>query len=63
MADQAIELGGFDSVVIADTFVSLREAANLVKRHRVRAHFIGDAKQPRHLMFAISEGEELGRTL
>jgi 2,4-dienoyl-CoA reductase-like NADH-dependent reductase (Old Yellow Enzyme family)/thioredoxin reductase len=63
MADRAIELEGFDSLVIADTFVSLREAANLMKRHQLRAHFIGDAKQPRHLMYAISEGEELGRTL
>jgi len=57
------ELKGFDSVVLADTFVSLREAANLLKGYSARVHFIGDAKQPRHLMYAISEGEELGRTL
>jgi 2,4-dienoyl-CoA reductase-like NADH-dependent reductase (Old Yellow Enzyme family) len=62
-AEQALELSGFDAVVLADTFVSLREAANLTKRHRASVHFIGDAKQPRHLMYAISEGEELGRTL
>jgi pyruvate/2-oxoglutarate dehydrogenase complex dihydrolipoamide dehydrogenase (E3) component len=61
--DQTIELSGFDSVVLADTFVSLREAANLMKRHKARVHFIGDAKQPRHVMYAISEGEELGREL
>jgi NADPH-dependent 2,4-dienoyl-CoA reductase/sulfur reductase-like enzyme len=61
--DQPMELRGFESVVLADTFVSLREAANLIKRHRGRIHFIGDARQPRHLMYAINEGEELGRTL
>ncbi len=61
--EQRIELRGFESVVLADTFVSLREAANLMKRHKVGVHFIGDAKHPRHLMYAISEGEELGRTL
>ena len=51
--DQTMELRGFESLVIADTFVSLREAANLIKLHRERIHFIGDAKQPRHLMYAI----------
>jgi 2,4-dienoyl-CoA reductase-like NADH-dependent reductase (Old Yellow Enzyme family) len=57
------ELRGFDTLVLADTFVSLREAANLTKGRPARVHFIGDAKQPRHLMYAISEGEELGRAL
>jgi hypothetical protein len=61
--EQRMELRGFKSVVLADTFVSLREAANLMKRHPARVHFIGDSKQPRHLMYAISEGEELGRAL
>ena len=61
--DRAMELREFESLVLADTFVSLREASNLIKPHRARVHFIGDAKSPRHLMYAISEGEELGRTL
>jgi thioredoxin reductase len=61
--DETIELAGFETVVLADTFVSLKEAANLLKQHPARVHFIGDAKQPRHLMYAISEGEELGREL
>jgi NADPH-dependent 2,4-dienoyl-CoA reductase/sulfur reductase-like enzyme len=63
MAEQIIELNGFDSLVLADTFVSLREAANLIRRHPARVHFVGDARSPRHLMYAIGEGEELGRTL
>jgi 2,4-dienoyl-CoA reductase-like NADH-dependent reductase (Old Yellow Enzyme family) len=61
--DETIELNGFETVVLADTFVSLKEAANLLKQHSASVHFIGDAKQPRHLMYAISEGEELGREL
>jgi thioredoxin reductase len=61
--DRDAELRGVEGFVLADTFVSLREAANLVKPHGARIHFIGDAKTPRHLMYAISEGEELGRTL
>ncbi len=61
--DRAMELRGFESLVLADTFVSLREAANVVKPHGAGIHFIGDAKSPRHLMYAVSEGEELGRTL
>jgi hypothetical protein len=60
---QTLKIRGFETVVLADTFVSLRDAANLMKRHPARVHFIGDAKQPRHLMYAISEGEELGREL
>ncbi|MCK7504454.1 MAG: hypothetical protein MZV70_10465 [Desulfobacterales bacterium] len=42
-----MELRGVEGFVLADTFVSLREAANLVKPHGARIHFIGDAKQPR----------------
>jgi len=61
--DRAMELREFESLVLSDTFVSLREASNLIKPHRARVHFIGDAKSPRHVMYAISEGEELGRTL
>jgi 2,4-dienoyl-CoA reductase-like NADH-dependent reductase (Old Yellow Enzyme family) len=60
---QTMELSGFESLVLADTFVSLREAANVARPLGARIHFIGDAKSPRHLMYAVSEGEELGRTL
>jgi NADPH-dependent 2,4-dienoyl-CoA reductase/sulfur reductase-like enzyme len=60
---RGVDLRGFESLVLADSFVSLRDAANLIKQHRARVHFIGDAKQPRHLMYAIGEGEELGRVL
>jgi 2,4-dienoyl-CoA reductase-like NADH-dependent reductase (Old Yellow Enzyme family) len=63
VADQLQTLEDFNSVVLADTFVSLREQANPLRQQDLRVHFIGDAKEPRNLMFAISEGEELGRNL
>jgi 2,4-dienoyl-CoA reductase-like NADH-dependent reductase (Old Yellow Enzyme family)/thioredoxin reductase len=53
----------FDTIVLADKFAPLREAANLFKGRGIQIHFIGDAKQPRHLMYAISEAEEVGRSL
>ncbi|MEJ2038428.1 MAG: FAD-dependent oxidoreductase, partial [Desulfosarcinaceae bacterium] len=62
-AGRSHTLEGFDTVVLADTFVSLRDCANPAKQLGLRVHFIGDAKQPRHLMYAISEAEELGRSL
>lgn len=63
-ADRTPEvLAGFDTVVLADAFAPVREAANLLKKWRVDLHFIGDAKQPRHLMYAVSEGEEIARAL
>jgi 2,4-dienoyl-CoA reductase-like NADH-dependent reductase (Old Yellow Enzyme family)/thioredoxin reductase len=56
-------LEDFDSVVIAEAMTSVREAANLVKGRDIKVHVIGDAKQPRHLMYAISEAEEVARIL
>ena len=56
-------LSGFESVVLADNFAPLREAANLLKNHGCEIHYVGDARRPRHLMYAISEGEELARSL
>jgi len=56
-------LDGFDTVVIAEAMTPVREAANLIKNGAEELHVIGDAKKPRHLMFAISEAEEVARTL
>ncbi len=61
--DRIVTLTGCSSVVLAEPFSSLRQDANWIKKLGVKIHFIGDARQPRHLMYAISEGEELGREL
>jgi pyruvate/2-oxoglutarate dehydrogenase complex dihydrolipoamide dehydrogenase (E3) component len=58
-----VVLTAFETVVLADGFAPLREAANLLKARGIQSHFIGDAKVPRHLMYAVAEGEELGREL
>ncbi|MBR9981913.1 MAG: FAD-dependent oxidoreductase, partial [Desulfatitalea sp.] len=60
---QPVTLAPFDTVVLADRFAPLREAANLLRKRNLEVHFIGDAKQPRHLMYAVSEGEELAREI
>ncbi len=56
-------IGPCDTMVLADRFVPLRDAAKILKNRGIPMHFIGDAKAPRHLMYAMSEGEELGRSL
>jgi len=54
-------LSGFDTVVISEKHQPVREARQLEKGSGVTFHIIGDAKEPRHLMYCISEGEEAGR--
>ena len=56
-------LTGFRSVVIAETGEPVRQAVNFLKRTGLPLQIIGDAKSARHLMFAISEGEEAAREL
>ena len=55
---EAFELSGFDTVVISEKHQPVREAKQLEKGTGVKFHVIGDAKDPRHLMYCISEGEE-----
>jgi pyruvate/2-oxoglutarate dehydrogenase complex dihydrolipoamide dehydrogenase (E3) component len=56
-------LAGFDAVVISEKQSSIRDARNFEKKSRIRFHLIGDAKSPRHLMYCISEAEELARSI
>jgi pyruvate/2-oxoglutarate dehydrogenase complex dihydrolipoamide dehydrogenase (E3) component len=56
-------LTGFDTVVISEKQQSIRDARKLEKNTPAQFHFIGDAKSPRHLMYCISEAEEIARTL
>ncbi len=55
-------LTGFDSVVISEKHSSIREAKKNEKKTTASFHLIGDAKSPRHLMYCISEAEELAKS-
>ena len=56
-------LTGYDTIVIAEARVAVRDARNLLKGYPGGVHFIGDARTPRDLMISMSEAEALGRTL
>jgi len=56
-------LDGFDSVVISEKQSSIRDAKKLEKKVKATFHLIGDAKSPRHLMYCISEAEEIARSI
>ncbi len=55
-------LTGYHSVVISEKNSSIRDAKNLEKQSAAKFHFIGDAKSPRHLMYCISEADEIARS-
>jgi len=54
---------GFQSVVISEKHSSIREAKKLERKTKAKFHMIGDAKSPRHLMYCISEAEEIARSI
>lgn len=56
-------LSGFDTVVISEKYEAVRAAKSLEKTSPAQFHLIGDAKSPRHLMYCISEAEELALSL
>ncbi len=56
-----ITLTGFESVVISEKHSSIREAKELERKTKIPFHLIGDAKSPRHLMYCISEADEIAR--
>ncbi len=59
--DQKVDhsLENFDTVVIAEKMSPIRDISNLLKNTDIEFHFIGDAKDPRHLMYCISEAKEI----
>ncbi|WP_457554277.1 oxidoreductase [Desulfobacula sp.] len=59
---EEIILTGFQSVVISEKHSSIREAKKLERKTKIPFHLIGDAKSPRHLMYCISEAEEIARS-
>lgn len=60
---EALALEGFDTVVISEKHLPVRDMKQLEKETKARFHLIGDAKSPRHLMYCISEAEEIARTV
>jgi 2,4-dienoyl-CoA reductase-like NADH-dependent reductase (Old Yellow Enzyme family)/thioredoxin reductase len=54
---------GMDALVIAEGMTAIRPDRRLFTDRPIAVHTIGDAKEPRNLMLAIAEGEELGRTI
>ncbi|MFH2063700.1 MAG: FAD-dependent oxidoreductase [Pseudomonadota bacterium] len=57
-----VELQDYHMVVISEKHDPIREAVKLVKEAGIPFYLIGDAKTPRHLMYCISEAEELARS-
>jgi 2,4-dienoyl-CoA reductase-like NADH-dependent reductase (Old Yellow Enzyme family)/ribulose 1,5-bisphosphate synthetase/thiazole synthase len=56
-------LEGFDTVVVAEGMAPVRDAKQMLAARKVDVHVIGDAKEPRNLMLAMSEAEEIGRVI
>jgi len=55
-------LEDMDALVISEGMTVIRPDRRLFKDRATAVHMIGDAKEPRNLMLAIAEGEELGRS-
>ena len=56
-------LDDMDALVISESMTAIRPDRRLFKDRATVVHMIGDAKEPRNLMLAVAEGEELGRSL
>jgi NADPH-dependent 2,4-dienoyl-CoA reductase/sulfur reductase-like enzyme len=56
-------LEDMDALVISEGMTAIRPDRRLFMDRATAVHMIGDAKEPRNLMLAIAEGEELGRSL
>ena len=63
MGEQIEELERMDALVVSEKMTAIRPDRRLFKDRSADVHVIGDAKDPRNLMLAIAEGEELGRSL
>ncbi len=56
-------LQGFDSVVVAEGMAPVRDLKQMLAGKALDVHVVSDAKEPRNLMLAISEAEEMVRSL
>jgi len=56
-------LDAFDTVVVAEGMAPVRDAKKMLATCKAEVHMIGDAKEPRNLMLAMSEAEEISRSI
>lgn len=56
-------LDGMEALVVSEGMTPIRPDRRLFDHRAVSVHVIGDAREPRNLMMAIAEGEELGRSI
>ena len=62
-AGEATSLEGYDTVVVAEAMAPVRDSKQLLDSRKLDVVVIGDAKTPRNLMLALSEAEEIARSL
>jgi 2,4-dienoyl-CoA reductase-like NADH-dependent reductase (Old Yellow Enzyme family)/thioredoxin reductase len=62
-AGNPVTLDNYDTVVVAEGMIPVRDAKQILDRPNLAVHIIGDAKTPRDLMLAQSEAEETARSL
>jgi 2,4-dienoyl-CoA reductase-like NADH-dependent reductase (Old Yellow Enzyme family)/thioredoxin reductase len=63
IAGETSDLTGYDALVLAEAMTPIREVVAAIKARGLPLTLVGDAKQPRTIMHAIAEGEEVGRDL
>ena len=56
-------LDGFDHIITACGTEAVDDVSSQIQDKVPEVHVIGDAKQPRHALYAIAEGAELGRAI
>jgi 2,4-dienoyl-CoA reductase-like NADH-dependent reductase (Old Yellow Enzyme family)/thioredoxin reductase len=61
--EETVVLENMDALVISEGMTAIRPDRRLFTDRQITVHVIGDAKEPRNLMLAIAEGEELGRSI
>ncbi|MBF0411516.1 MAG: FAD-dependent oxidoreductase [Desulfamplus sp.] len=59
--ETSLSIDKCDMVVISEKHISIRDIKKFESLTKAEFHFIGDAKSPRHLMYCISEAEEIAR--
>jgi hypothetical protein len=48
---------------VAEGMAPVRDAKKMLATCKAEVHMIGDAKEPRNLMLAMSEAEEISRSI